>query len=333
MKNFQLRSYIIGWALYLLFAFLLYPQLRITVMLFSIPLTMLGGWIFLYRGALLTTALTVPVHFFLLTIYSDDPKIIMEALNPFGIGSQLIFSLSTALLRSSQLEYRRLNNSLEELVIERTEDLEKLTHYLIDAQHMESRELNASLLKKPMQDLKELLATSQLLKQKLKQKNHPRTNDADGISNIIISCIKQLKEMDQDTIHSLSVDDDIGITLSNLKQQVEELHPLAVEITENPAWKEIHSDKTRYLTEIIFEAVSNALRHANPETIQIGIEQTKNHLSIFIENDGAPYSSSVKEGMGLPLMRYRASKIGAELSIEPSQTQSTRVTCRIPIDA
>lgn len=333
MKNFQLRSYITGWALYLLFAFLLYPQLRITVMLFSIPLTMLGGWVMLYRGAILTTALTIPVHFLLLTIYSDDPKVIMEAFNPFGIGSQLIFSLSTALLHASQLEYRRLNNSLEELVIERTEDLEKLTHYLIDAQQMENRELNASLLEKPMQDLKEILATSQLLKQKLQQTNHPRTNDADGIASIIIACINQLKEMDQDAIHSLAVDEDIGITLSNLKQQIEELHTLEVEIVEHPAWKEIHSDKTGYLTEIIFEAVSNALRHANPETIRIGIEQTENHLSIFIENDGKPYSPSVKEGMGLPLMRYRASKIGAELSIEPSQTQSTRVTCRIPTDA
>ncbi|WP_372798603.1 sensor histidine kinase, partial [Pontiella sp.] len=124
-------------------------------------------------------------------------------------------------------------------------------------------------------------------------------------------------------------DDNLFITLSNLKQQVEQLYPMKLEIAGHHAWQSIQSDKTRFLSEIIFEAVSNALRHAKPENIQIGIEQAAGHLNIFIENDGTPFPTGTKEGMGLPLMRYRASKIGGELSIEASPTQSTRVSCKL----
>lgn len=330
MKKLGIKTYIGAWAVYLLFAFLAFPQLLITVMLFSIPLTMLGGWIYLYKGALLTTALTIPIHFLLLSVYSDDPALIKEAFNPFGIGSQLIFSCCAALLRATQLEYRRLNESLEEIVLERTEDLEKLTHYLINAQELESRELNASLLEQPYKNLKSMLATSQLLKHKLEVSNHPRAADAANIATIISSCIQQLRAMDKNTLNSMPHGDDLLTSLKNLKEQSEQLYDVRIALESDANWGKIDTTKVRFLSEIIFEAVTNALRHAGSKQIVIGMEEHKGSLDVFIENDGAPYAASTKEGMGLPLMRFRASKIGAELSIGPSEQLSTQVTCRFP---
>ncbi|QBG47291.1 hypothetical protein EGM51_07785 [Verrucomicrobia bacterium S94] len=328
MKKFGIKTYLATWTLYILFAFSAFPQLTITVMLFSIPLTMLGGWIFLYRGALITTAITIPVHFLLLTTYSNDPELILESFNPFGIISQLIFSCGTALLRSTQLEYKRLNESLEEIVHERTKDLEKLTQYLIDAQQLESRELNASLLKQPYSELKSMLATSELLKQRLKEANHPRLSDAEEISSIISSCISQLRAMDENTLNTMPHGEDLRTSLENLKKQSEQLYDVEFRIEDHPAWATIDDSKIRFLSEIIFEAVSNALRHADPKQIIVGIMQDSSATTVFIENDGKPFSFTTREGMGLPLMRFRASKIGAELSIDPSHTLSTRVTCK-----
>ena len=85
MSTKSLILYLTSWMAYLGFAFLAFPNLQITVMLYSIPLTMLGGWLYIYKGALLTTFATVPVHFILLNHYSDDPSVIFEAFNPFGI--------------------------------------------------------------------------------------------------------------------------------------------------------------------------------------------------------------------------------------------------------
>ena len=330
MKLTRLQTYSTAWLLYLAFIFTLFPQLKITVMLFSIPLSMLGGWLFKYKGALLTTLVSIPVHYIMLTVCSDDHQLTNEAFNPFGISSQLIFSCCTALLRSSQLKYKELNNSLEDIVAERTRDLEELTTYLIESQQYENRELNASLLEKPYQELKTMLASSQLLKQKLTSDNHPRAADAENISMIIHSCIKQLRSIDNYSITDVPLTGRITDSIANLVHQVEDVSEIDIQCLENAEWEKLPENISSRICEIIFEAVSNALRHAEPKHIRIGIEKNDGSTLVFIENDGKPVPSSIKEGMGVPLMRYRAGKIGATCSIHSLPAGKTRVECRIP---
>ena len=116
-------TYLCAWLAYSAFIFLLYPYLGITVMLASIPLTMLGGWLYGYRGATLTTALTIPCHYAMLGYHSDSTAIIREAINPIGILTQLLFSNGTALLRRTRERGIRLHDSLGEMVAERTAEL------------------------------------------------------------------------------------------------------------------------------------------------------------------------------------------------------------------
>ncbi|MDF7823521.1 hypothetical protein P4B35_05810 [Pontiellaceae bacterium B12227] len=330
MKLTRLQTYCTGWMLYLAFIFILFPQLKITVLLFSIPLSMLGGWLYKYKGAFATTLFTIPLHYILLTVYSDDQQLINEAFNPFGISSQLIFSCCTALLRASQLKYKELNNSLEDIVKERTRDLEELTTYLIESQQYENRELNASLLEKPYQELKTMLATSQLLKQKLNSENHPRAMDAENISMIISSCIKQLRSIDNYTFTDASLPGRISDSIETLMNQVEEVSEIDIQCIESPEWETLPEHTAPRICEIIFEAVSNALRHAEPNFIHIGIEKAEGTTLVFIENDGKPLPTAIKEGMGVPLMRYRAGKIGATCAIHTLPSGKTRVECRIP---
>lgn len=333
MKLTRLQTYIIAWIFYLAFIFSMYPQLKITVMLFSIPLTMLGAWLYLYRGALLTILLATAAHFGLLSIYADDPALVLEAFNPFGIISQVIFSGCTALLKASQMKYRRLNESLEEIVAERTRDLDQLTEYLIDAQQLEIREFNASLFEKPYEELKSMLATSELLKQKLSKTNHPRENDAENISMIIRGCINQLRSIDDYSISSLPATDNITDAIANLIKQIEQVSEVDIQYQESPHWNAISKNLCPPLSEIIFEAVINALRHADPERITIGIETEESQTSIFIENDGKTLAVNFREGMGVPLMRYRAGKIGAKLTINPTPSNLTQVRCTLPSKA
>lgn len=333
MKLTPLHAYLTAWMLYLAFAFSMFPHLKVTVMLVSIPLTMLGGWLYLYRGACLTILLSIGAHFGLLSIYTDDPALVLEAFNPFGIASQIIFSGCTALLKASQIKYHRLNESLEEIVAERTKDLDQLTEYLIDAQQLENREFNTSLFEKPYEELKSMLATSQLLKQKLNAENHPRTNDAENISMIIRSCIKQLRSIDDYSIQSLPKTGKISVAIPNLIQQIKRISQVNIQYQKDPGWDAIPDDLSPFLCEIIFEAVTNALRHADAGHITIGIKQENLKTHIFIENDGKILNTDYKEGMGLPLMRYRAGKIGAELSISRTFSDLTRVTCTFPSNA
>lgn len=84
------------------------------------------------------------------------------------------------------------------------------------------------------------------------------------------------------------------------------------------------------LFRIVQEALTNALKHGRPKHILISLG-TENGLPILkIEDDGSGFDPShVGDGMGLKTMRYRASVIGANLTISQVQSGGTLVTCRI----
>jgi PAS domain S-box-containing protein len=78
------------------------------------------------------------------------------------------------------------------------------------------------------------------------------------------------------------------------------------------------------------EAVHNAVKHAKPQNIRIGLE-SKPTLVLRVQCDGLgmPASALATEGLGLRIMRNRAAIIGAQLTIEPATPTGTVVMCRL----
>jgi signal transduction histidine kinase len=52
-------------------------------------------------------------------------------------------------------------------------------------------------------------------------------------------------------------------------------------------------------------------------------------LRIEDNGSGFPETATIRSGMGLQIMRYRAAMIGASLSIQPAASSGTIVTCSI----
>jgi signal transduction histidine kinase len=81
------------------------------------------------------------------------------------------------------------------------------------------------------------------------------------------------------------------------------------------------------LLRIAQEAVANAVRHGGPETLTI--ELAPNGLTI--RDDGAGFDlSTTTNGMGLALMRERATEIGARLTVTSAPGAGTVVTVELP---
>jgi len=148
MWNQNIKKLCIAWLTYIVFSLLFYPVFGVTVMQFSISLAMFGAWLYGYQGAFLIAALTIPYHFIMIALYTNDFNIIIEAANIFGIAAQLSFSLPTALLRATQEKYHKLNGSLEKIVAERTAELRKLADYLIETEESEHLKLERDLIGK-----------------------------------------------------------------------------------------------------------------------------------------------------------------------------------------
>jgi PAS domain S-box-containing protein len=78
------------------------------------------------------------------------------------------------------------------------------------------------------------------------------------------------------------------------------------------------------------EAVHNALKHAKPRNIKIGLRSNPGLvLRVQCDGIGMPARPETNTGLGLRIMRNRAAIIGAHLTIEPAEPSGTVVTCRL----
>jgi signal transduction histidine kinase len=84
-----------------------------------------------------------------------------------------------------------------------------------------------------------------------------------------------------------------------------------------------------HLYRIAQEAVNNALRHANPNSISLCLRDNGDSMTLSIEDDGVgiQHSENESQGMGLRIMQYRAEQIGGVLSLRRRKTGGTSVTC------
>jgi signal transduction histidine kinase len=87
------------------------------------------------------------------------------------------------------------------------------------------------------------------------------------------------------------------------------------------------------LYHIAQEALNNALKHAHPRQVRVGLRFNLDAVHLEISDDGAGFAlESIQEGggLGLPGMRERAERIGADLRIESAPGQGTQVLVRAP---
>jgi signal transduction histidine kinase len=92
----------------------------------------------------------------------------------------------------------------------------------------------------------------------------------------------------------------------------------------------------QHLLRIAQEAISNAVRHANPTTIAVSLQCDRSHLELQIRDNGRGISAAEQpsqNGFGLINMQNRAKKIEASLDIRTDVGGGTAIVVRLPINA
>jgi signal transduction histidine kinase len=86
-----------------------------------------------------------------------------------------------------------------------------------------------------------------------------------------------------------------------------------------------------HLYYIVQEATNNAIRHGKPKSIDIHINADPDTLVVTVQDDGVgiPEEQNRRNGIGLRLMRYRASLIGAAVNVAPGERKGTVVKCTL----
>lgn len=93
-------------------------------------------------------------------------------------------------------------------------------------------------------------------------------------------------------------------------------------------------EKATHLYWIAREAVSNAIRHANPRHIEIQLGHRDKLAELCVTDDGKGIRRAATEhsGIGLQVMKQRAELAGGSLLMGQSGESGTVVRCAIPVD-
>jgi signal transduction histidine kinase len=101
----------------------------------------------------------------------------------------------------------------------------------------------------------------------------------------------------------------------------------------------LDSGASNHIYRIAQEAVNNAIKHGHAREVIIDLHVTGESVTLIVSDNGTglPPGANLSSGMGLKIMRYRATMLGGEVRTENRPEGGTRIilSCRqaLPADS
>lgn len=156
------------------------------------------------------------------------------------------------------------------------------------------------------------------------------------ISSLLEDSVGQAYDLSRGLWPVEHADLNAGPSLEELARCVSESSGVTIDYVEDLACESCQNEHLVQLYRIAQEAVTNAVKHANPSRVVISLECRENQrLRLVVRDDGAGRAAKPppeKGGLGLYIMHYRARVIGAEFTITDAKPSGTVVTCSLPCE-
>lgn len=169
------------------------------------------------------------------------------------------------------------------------------------------------------------------LRQQLSQANPPAADTAQKVAEQAQLALEQVRQLARG-LFPVEIDPDSLLpALRALASTTETFHKIRVQATGEIPKSIVDSRVATQLYRIAQEAVTNAVKHARARTISIEVSSASGLTRLRVVDDGVGIRTrpSKDDGLGLRIMRYRATSIGALMSIDPGSGGGTVVTCSL----
>jgi two-component system CheB/CheR fusion protein len=203
---------------------------------------------------------------------------------------------------------------------------------MADLAWREQQELLHTLHDSLGQTLAGLGMLSTALSQRLTATDPAAIESAQQIAHLAQDALEQVRRLSRG-LFPVEIDGEGLIpALRQLASTTESVYKIHVQVESD---LQTPTQETRVATQlyrIAQEALTNAAKHAKARTIRIQISADSGLTRLRIIDDGVGIQHAVQkqEGAGLRIMNFRATAIGALLSIEPGAGGGTVVTCTLP---
>jgi PAS domain S-box-containing protein len=265
-----------------------------------------------------------------------------------GEGKRMLFAFTeiTELKRKDEA-LRKLNEELEERVVERTADLNKalvdlrqaigerrrLENELLEIVEKERQQLGLELHDDLGQRLSGLLMMTKGLEVKLKQKRRPESSQAGTIHTILDETVYRARNWTKHLVPPRAKELDLSSALKALAEHTQKIYGVKCRFKAKGKIPMLKAEVEEHLTKIAQEAVGNGIKHGKAQVLTITLTRSGDALGLQVANDGVafPAVNPAKAGSGLRIMHYRAHLIGAHLEIRSRSQGGTEVRCLQPI--
>ena len=275
--------------------------------------------------------------------------------------------IETPELMQAKAEIKRLNEELEQRVIERTNELrvanEELRKEIIERKRAEeklkatseqlralsarlqsAKEVEAARIAREIHD--ELGSALTALKWDLelieKDLNQEQGDERPSKVRVKIAAMKGIID---DTINAIrrisaelrpSVLDDLGLVAAIRWHagEFEERTGIVAHLHSSLEDMDLTQQQSTAVFRIFEEAMTNVMRHAQATQVDIKLEKENGELELTIRDNGRGFTEAEKSArrtLGLLGMRERANLIGGQVDITGSEGKGTVVTLRVPV--
>jgi PAS domain S-box-containing protein len=161
----------------------------------------------------------------------------------------------------------------------------------------------------------------------------PKPGEADLISDILEELVTKVR--DRSLMLRPPQLDELGLTHAISWEMRRVLGSTAIrsQLHDRVSTEKMPPEPTLTAFRIFQEAMTNAVRHADPKRLDVIIEADERELKIIVEDDGIGFDPQKQiGGLGLVNMQERATLVAGILTISSVTGEGTRVEAALPLD-
>jgi signal transduction histidine kinase len=194
----------------------------------------------------------------------------------------------------------------------------------------ERRRLGHDLHDKLGQHLTGTALAAQVLKEKLAARCDPETSDAEKLVRCLEEGIAFTRNLARGFFSPELKAEGLVVALQNLAETVSEQSGISCVLYGDELIPIHDSTVANQLYRIAQEAVTNSVKHAVANHIDIRLAMDGSELCLSIVDDGVGFPDRPRsEGLGLHLMRHAAALSGGTFDIRRNGQKGTIATCRV----
>ena len=211
-----------------------------------------------------------------------------------------------------------------------TVERRRLDQEIAQVADRERRRLGHDLHDKLGQHLTGTALAAQVLKEKLAARCDPETSDAENLVRCLEEGIDFTRNLARGFFSPELKAEGLVVALQNLAENVSEQSGISCVLYGDELIPIHDSTVANQLYRIAQEAVTNSVKHAVANHIDIRLAMDGSELYLSIVDDGVGFPDRPRsEGLGLHLMRHAAGLSGGTFDIRRNGEKGTIVTCRV----